>query len=132
MQITTAERTKQIPEILSQRLPLRAKIATAESNLRSLAHSLENLAANRDRLIIQQRSGTWSGFPTVSSAQVSEPEAQNLQQLNFHRLQTQIQSQLTGLNLLKSRFNRDTINYWGYWSCGTGKKPFITEFDRTI
>lgn len=109
MQITTAERTKQIQEILSQRLPLRAQIATAESNLRSLAHSLENLAANRDRLITQ----------------VSEPEAQNLQQLNFHRLQTQIQSQLTGLNLLKSRFNRDTINIGVIGRAGQGKSRLL-------
>ncbi len=110
MQTTTAERTKQIQEILSQRLPLRAKIATAESNLRSLAHSLDTLATNRDRLITQQRS---------------EPEAQNLQQLNFHRLQTQIQSQLTGLNLLKNRFNRDTLNIGVIGRAGQGKSRLL-------
>ncbi len=110
MQITTAERTKQIQAILDQRLPLREKIATVEGNLRSLSRSLETLATNRDRLIFQ----------------VTEPELQStLQSLNFIQLQTKIQSQLAELDLLKNRFNRDTINIGVIGRAGQGKSQLL-------
>ena len=110
MQITTTQRTKQIQAIIEQRLPLREKIAAVESNLRSLSYSLETLSHNHDRLI----------------SQVTEPETQsNLQQLNFARLQNQIQSQLAGLDLLKSRFNRDTINIGVIGRAGQGKSRLL-------
>ena len=110
MQITTTQRTKQIQAIIEQRLPLREKIAAVESNLRSLSYSLETLSHNRDRL----------------TSQLTEPEAQsNLQQLNFARLQNQIQSQLAGLDLLKSRFNRDTINIGVIGRAGQGKSRLL-------
>ena len=110
MQITTAERTKQIQAILARRLPLREKIAAVEGNLRSLSHSLETLSQNRDRLI----------------SQVSDPDAQsNLQQLNFIQLQAQLKSQLEELNLLKNRFNRDTINIGVIGRAGQGKSRLL-------
>ncbi|MDJ0568736.1 MAG: hypothetical protein QNJ53_06780 [Pleurocapsa sp. MO_192.B19] len=110
MQIATTERTKQIQAILERRLPLREKIATVEGNLRSLSRSLETLDQNRDRLITQ----------------VSDPEEQNnLKQLNFPQLQTQIQSQLAGLDLLKNRFNRDTINIGVIGRAGQGKSRLL-------
>ena len=110
MQITTTQRTKQIQAIIERRLPLREKVAAVESNLRSLSYSLETLSHNHDRLI----------------SQVTEPEAQsNLQQLNFARLQNQIQSQLAGLDLLKSRFNRDTINIGVIGRAGQGKSRLL-------
>lgn len=67
MQIATLERTRRIQAILTRRHPLREKIASVEENLRSLTHCLSTLVQDRDRLISQQRSGTWSGNPTVSS-----------------------------------------------------------------
>ena len=110
MQITTTQRTKQIQAILERRLPLREKIAVVESNLRSLSYSLKTLSHNRAGLI----------------SQVSEPEAQsNLQQLNFRPLQNQIQSQLAGLDLLKNRFNRDTINVGVIGRAGQGKSRLL-------
>ena len=110
MPTITTERTRQIQAIVAQRLPLREKIATVEHNLRSLARSLETLS--------QHGSGICSRLESISSrqnrdrliSQVDDLEYQKLQQLNFQQLQTQIQSQLAGLDLLKNRFNRDTIN----------------------
>ncbi|WP_319421713.1 hypothetical protein [Pleurocapsa sp. FMAR1] len=114
MQIATTERTKQIQAILNRRLPLREKIATVEANLRSLSRSLETLSQQGNASLIFSRqnrdnpSGTLRERPI---SQVNEPEEQsNLQQLNFLQLQNQIQSQLVELDLLKNRFNRDTIN----------------------
>lgn len=109
MQTVTTERTKQIKAIITQRLPLREKIATVEQNLRSLDRSLETLTQNRDRLI----------------SQVEDLASQNLQQLNFKQLQTQIQSQLAGLDLLKNRFNRDTINIGVIGRAGQGKSRLL-------
>ena len=110
MQITTTQRTKQIQAILERRLPLREKIAAVEGNLRSLSYSLEALSHNRERLI----------------SQLTEPEAKsNLQQLNFLQLQHQIQSQLSGLDLLKNRFNRDTINIGVIGRAGQGKSRLL-------
>ncbi|MEM8722605.1 MAG: hypothetical protein AAGE84_25505 [Cyanobacteria bacterium P01_G01_bin.39] len=110
MHTTTTERTKQIQAILTRRLPLREKIAAVEANLRSLSDSLATLSQNRDLLI----------------PQITEPEVQsNLQQLNFIQLQTQIQSQLAGLDLLKSRFNRDTINIGVIGRAGQGKSRLL-------
>lgn len=110
MQIATTQRTKQIQEILNQRLPLREKIATVEVNLRSLNRCLETLTINRDRLI----------------SQITDPEElNNLEQLNFAQLQTQIQSQLAGLDLLKNRFNRDTINIGVIGRAGQGKSRLL-------
>ena len=110
MQIVTTDRAKQIQEILSRRLPLREKIATVEGNLRSLSRSLETLSTNRDLLITQ----------------VTDPEEQNnLQQLNFAQLQTQIKSQLAELDLLKNRFNRDTINIGVIGRAGQGKSRLL-------
>ena len=109
MQAVTTERTKQIRAIIAQRLPLREKIAIVEQNLRSLARLLQTLSHNRDRLI----------------SQVDDLESQNLQQLNFQQLQTQIQSQLAGLDLLKNRFNRDTINIGVIGRAGQGKSRLL-------
>jgi hypothetical protein len=108
MQTITTERTRQIQAIIAQRLPLRKKIAIIEENLRSLSRSLD-LNQNRDRLIFQ----------------VPDPEAQNLQQLNFAQLQTQIQFQLARLDLLKNRFNRDTINIGVIGRAGQGKSLLL-------
>ena len=117
MPTITTERTKQIQAIVAQRLPLREKIASVEQNLRSeampsglsLAHSLDTLSQNRDRLV----------------SQVEDLESQKLQQLNFQQLQTQIQSQLAGLDLLKNRFNRDTINIGVIGRAGQGKSRLL-------
>ena len=110
MQTITTERTRQIQAIITQRLPLREKIATVEQNLRSLSHSLETLTQNRDRLITQ----------------VTDIESlSNLQQLNFQQLQSQIQSQLAGLDLLKNRFNCDTINIGVIGRAGQGKSRLL-------
>ncbi|MGL5942545.1 MAG: hypothetical protein ACRC2S_19640 [Waterburya sp.] len=110
MQIATTARTRQIQAILNQRLPLREKIASLEGNLRSLSRFLETLSTNRNHLI----------------SQITDPEAQNnLQQLNFHQLQTQIQSQLSSLDLLKNRFNRDTINIGVIGRAGQGKSRLL-------
>ena len=110
MQTITTERTRQIQAIIAKRLPLKEKIAAVENNLRSLSHSLETLVNNRRSLI----------------SQVNEPEAQsNLQQLNFTQLQTQIQSQLAGLDLLEKRFNRDTINIGVIGRAGQGKSRLL-------
>ncbi|MGF1589649.1 MAG: hypothetical protein ACFCU7_10460 [Pleurocapsa sp.] len=109
MQFATLERTKRIQAILSCRLPLREKIASVEANLRSLAHCLSTLVQNRDFLI----------------SQITAPEVQNLQQLNFGQLQTQIRSQLAELDLLKNRFNRDTINIGVIGRAGQGKSHLL-------
>ncbi len=109
MQIATPARTKQIQAILTRRLPLREKIASVEAKVRLLARSLETLSQNRDRLI----------------SQVSDLELQNLQQLNFAQLQTQIRSQLGELDLLKKRFNRDTINIGVIGRAGQGKSHLL-------
>ena len=77
--------------------------------MRSLTHSLETLSQHRDRLI----------------SQIDESESQNLQQLNFQQLQTQIQSQLAGLYLLKNRFNRNTINIGVIGRAGQGKSRLL-------
>jgi ATPase subunit of ABC transporter with duplicated ATPase domains len=82
---------------------------SVEENLRSLSRWLETLTQNRDRLIFQ----------------VPDPEAQNLQQLNFPQLQTQIQFQLARLDLLKNRFNRDTINIGVIGRAGQGKNLLL-------
>ena len=109
MQITT-KRTRQIQAILDRRLPLREKIAAVEGNLRSLSHSLATLSHNCSSLI----------------SQVTEPETQSsLQQLNFPQLQTQIQSHLAALDLLKNRFNRDTINIGVIGRAGQGKSRLL-------
>ena len=109
MQTITTERTRQIQAIIAQRLPLREKIATVENNLRSLDSSLKTLTHNRERLI----------------SQIDDSESQNLKQLNFQQLQTQIQSQLAELDLLKNRFNRDTINIGVIGRAGQGKSRLL-------
>ena len=109
MQTIITERTKQIQAIVAQRLPLREKIATVEQNLRSLSLSLETLSQNRDRLI----------------PQLDDSESQKLQQLDFQQLQTQIQFQLAELDLLKNRFNRDTINIGVIGRAGQGKSRLL-------
>lgn len=110
MQIATTLRTRKIQEIVTQRLPLREKIATVEDNLRSLANFLDNLAISRNHLM----------------AKITDPQVQsNLQQLNFSQLQIQIQSQLAQLNLLKNRFNRDSINIGVIGRAGQGKSRLL-------
>ena len=109
MQITT-KRTQQIQAILNRRLPLREKIAAVEGNLQLLSQTLQTLLHSCNFLI----------------SQVKDLEVQNnLQQLNFLSLQTQIQSQLAELDLLKNRFNRDTINIGVIGRAGQGKSRLL-------
>ncbi len=110
MQIATTKRTRQIQAIIARRLPLRAKITVIEENLRSLSRSLATLSQNRDRLITQLKD--------------LEIQSQ-LQQLDLTGLQSQIAIQLTKLNLLKNRFNRDTINIGVIGRAGQGKSRLL-------
>ncbi|WP_036484412.1 hypothetical protein [Myxosarcina sp. GI1] len=108
--LVTTDRTKQIQEILARRQPLKEKITAVGDNLRSLVISLDTLTKQRDRLITQ----------------ITEPEeTDNLQQLNFQELQSQIQSQLVELDLLKNRFNRNTINIGVIGRAGQGKSRLL-------
>ena len=59
-------------------------------------------------------------------SEISESEVNNnLQQLNLTSLQTQIKSQLAQLDLLKNRFNRDTINIGVIGRAGQGKSRLL-------
>lgn len=88
-------RTEKIERILQQRSPLRRKIATIRGNLITLSSSLDTLAEHRDRLLEEI---------------IDVEEYNNLKQIDCWKLQKKIETELAALDLLKNRFDRDTIN----------------------
>lgn len=91
-------RTEKIERILQQRHPLRRKIETIRVNLRSLSSSLDTLAKHRDRLLEE----------VIDVDEYNR--LKHIKQIDCWQLKKNIETELAALDLLKNRFDRDTIN----------------------
>lgn len=88
-------RATQISQIIQKRRPLAQKIETVETNLKTLSTALRQLERQRDQLL-----GRVGDLGTVG----------RLREIDFSTIQRSIDTELTTLNSLKSRFSRNTLN----------------------
>ncbi|MBN3871389.1 MAG: hypothetical protein HWQ23_14250 [Nostoc sp. JL33] len=97
MQIDSAAtlRATQIAQIIQKRRPLGQKIETVEINLKTLSAALRQLEKQRDQLIDRV------GDPGTIG---------RLREIDCSAIQRSIDTELTALNSLKSRFSRNTLN----------------------
>ena len=108
--LTSIDRSRRIGQILEQRRPLRQKIATIEDNLRSLLRHFDNLTQQRDSIL----------------GQIADGELKDtLENFSCFKLQSGIENELKKLNLLKKRFDRDTINIGVIGRAGQGKSRLL-------
>lgn len=97
MQIDSAAtpRATQIAQIIQKRRPLGQKIEIVEINLKTLSAALRQLEKQRDQLIDRV------GDPGTIG---------RLREIDCSAIQRSIDTELTALNSLKSRFSRNTLN----------------------
>lgn len=91
----TTPRATQIAQIIQKRRPLGQKIEIVEINLKTLSAALRQLEKQRDQLIDRV------GDPGTIG---------RLRELDCSAIQRSIDTELTALNNLKSRFSRNTLN----------------------
>lgn len=106
----TPSRTTQITSILEKRRPLARKVAEVESNLKTLALSLQDLDRYRSQLL----------------SKVDDPESNGrLQEINLTAIQSSINEELGALGKLKNRFSRNTLNIGVIGRAGQGKSRLL-------
>lgn len=102
--------SKQIKQIIAQRLPLGERIKEIELNLKLLKDKLQQLENYRQQILSQSNDVKLSSY---------------LETIDYISLSNKLETEIGVLNLLKARFSRQTLNLGVIGRAGQGKSRLL-------
>ena len=111
MNITTANRSARITEIIQKRQPLAQRIISVESNLKNLQNAIQILESDR-----KQQLNQWPNEAKI---------VDKLNKIDFSSILSKIEKELRELHKLRIRFARQTLNIGVVGQMKQGKSTLL-------
>jgi ATPase subunit of ABC transporter with duplicated ATPase domains len=111
MNITTANRSARIAEIIQKRQPLAQRIISVEANLKNLQNAIQILESDR-----KQQLNQWPNEAKI---------VDKLNKIDFSSILSKIEKELRELHKLRIRFARQTLNIGVVGQMKQGKSTLL-------